>query len=244
MAHHGDWPGPKGRVLVQQYYDDIPAGFVSERIAQRGAAIDVVSANDSEQPDPRDYDFLVSLGSYDSAYDDSLDRARRAQQLITTAIDHDIPVFGICFGAQALTLALGGTVVQSAKGPEIAWVDVKPDANTSPEAIPPIADAIVPGPWLAWHHDEITAAPDGAVVLAHSDVALQAFSMGPHLAVQFHPEAMLENIARWAAHDESGLGRVGTSGEELLAQSAADVEGARQRCDRLTDAFVSQCFER
>jgi len=243
MAHHGDWPGPNGRVLVQQYYDDIPAGFVSERIMERGATIDVVSANQPEQPDPRGYDFLVTLGSYDSAYDGSLERARRAQRLIATAIDEDIPVLGICFGAQALALALGGTVEKS-QGPEIAWVDVKPDPTAAPDAIPSIADVIIPGPWLAWHHDEITAVPPGAVPLARSDAALQAFSMGRNLAVQFHPEAMLENIARWAAHDESGLAQVGITADELLAQSSADVEGARQRCDRLTDAFVSQCFER
>jgi len=48
----------------------------------------------------------------------------REIELIAEAERRDIPVFGICFGAQALCLYHGG-IVERSNEPEIGWYDVE-----------------------------------------------------------------------------------------------------------------------
>ena len=64
---------------------------------------------------------------------------------------------------------------------------------------PTIPGAIPAGPWLEWHYERFTT-PPGAVEVARTADAVQAFRMGPHLGVQFHPESTVEIVAHWAEH--------------------------------------------
>src|SRR6202012_2567240 len=96
-----------------------------------------------------------------------------------------VPVLGICFGAQALCAAFGGRV-EAMPRHEIGW-QLAPPAEGSP---------IEPGPWLEFHGDRCLLPPQ-ARVLARSDMAVQAFTIGPHLGVQFHPEVDGPELKRW-----------------------------------------------
>jgi hypothetical protein len=100
-------------------------------------------------------------------------------------------VFGICFGAQALARALGGSVVRAAH-PEIGWTSIDSD-------VPELIEA---GPWFQWHSDRFTL-PPGAVELARNAVAVQAYRVGRSLGVQFHPEVARAGIARWVGNGET-----------------------------------------
>ena len=66
----------------------------------------------------------------------------------------DVPLFAICFGAQVLSHALGGTVSPTPT-PEIGWCDLDRRRR------PPVAA----GPWMEWHFDAFTV-PDGFAVVA------------------------------------------------------------------------------
>jgi len=95
-----------------------------------------------------------------------------------------IPILGVCFGAQALAAALGGTVSRAPR-PEIGWHYVETDASW-----------ISRGPWFQWHSDRFTV-PDGATELARSALAPQAFRHGRSLGVQFHPEVDGDIVSDW-----------------------------------------------
>ena len=97
-----------------------------------------------------------------------------------------VPVLGICFGAQALAAALGGSVHRLAK-PEIGWVTVE---TRDPDRLPA-------GPWMAWHEDGFTL-PPLAYELPSNAFGVQAFCHCRHLAVQFHPEVTPAIVADWA----------------------------------------------
>ena len=71
--------------------------------------------------------------------------------------------------------------------PEIGWVRVT-------SKYPALAE----GPWPSWHRDGF-GLPAGAAELAANEVCVQAFSLGPHTAVQFHPEATQPIVASWLA---------------------------------------------
>jgi GMP synthase-like glutamine amidotransferase len=132
----------------------------------------------------------------------------------------DVPVLGICFGAQAIAAALGGGV-HRLPSPEVAWVTVEP------------TDPLIPaGPWVSWHEDGFTS-PPGAEVLATGDAGVHAFALGRHLGVQFHPEATGEIAAGWSTQSGADVGA-------LVAAAQADAAGAEERARRLFDGFAQR----
>jgi GMP synthase-like glutamine amidotransferase len=141
----------------------------------------------------------------------------------------DVPVLAICFGAQALAAALGGTVHRAPR-PEIGWMAVE---SHEPGLVPA-------GPWFQSHFDRFSI-PPGAVELARSTVGSQAFRIGRSLGVQFHPELTEEILQLWI-----GLGlarearKLGLDPDEQLARTRALRQQSRQRAHDLVDAFLTQ----
>ena len=212
--------------LVLEHEPDAPAALLAEWAADRGVPIEVVAAG-RPIPDPADRPFLVSLGSEASAYDDDVRWLARERTALDRALEHDVPVLGICFGAQHLARALGGAVAPAPR-PEVGWLDVETLA----------ADVVPPGPWLQWHGDAF-AVPPGAELLAHSPVCPQAFGLGPHLGVQFHPEVTAAVVADWVEHYPESLERAGATPASVLAGSARHAAGARTRAWAMFDAFLA-----
>ncbi|MGB7876067.1 MAG: glutamine-hydrolyzing GMP synthase, partial [Anaerolineales bacterium] len=92
------------------------------------------------------------------------------------------PILGICYGMQALTVALGGQVDPSTKR-EYGYAEIEPlMAGTMLDVLSRV--------WMS-HGDRITRLPDGFVALAKSGNSPYA-AMGDferkYFGVQFHPE--------------------------------------------------------
>jgi GMP synthase-like glutamine amidotransferase len=138
-------------------------------------------------PDPGSAPLAILVGNErlsdvraDGRLDRQIDWIRRADEAGTA-------ILGIGHGARVLALALGGAVEPAAR-PLRGWAMV----DTS------VPHLIAGGPWLTWQHDVITLPPH-AERLAHNRLGPQAFRLGRHLGVQFHPEATPEILAGWAA---------------------------------------------
>jgi GMP synthase (glutamine-hydrolysing) len=118
-----------------------------------------------------------------------------------------VPVFGICYGFQAMAQALGGTVAHTGTSEFGRTPLAVTQAGALLRALP--AEQRV---WMS-HTDAVTAAPDGFVVTARTPGApIAAFEdPGRGLAgVQFHPEVL---------HTEHG--------QEILRHFLYDIAGAR-----------------
>jgi GMP synthase (glutamine-hydrolysing) len=165
---------------------DLP-GVLGSQTEKRGLEVHCVRADRIEDvlPDPEDCAGVVIMGSIQSANDDRLEWVARERNFVASSIGHDVPVFGICFGGQLLAQVLGGQVVRSPK-PEVGWSTIRSD---DPSVVPA-------GPWLLWHEESVTP-PPGAVVVARTDVAVQAYIKGPHTGVQFHPEVTSDLVGAW-----------------------------------------------
>ncbi len=215
-------------LVLRHHLEDAP-GLVGQALEARGysLAVDLVDARWTP-PDLSGVDALVVLGSSSAVYD-PLVRARwldRELDLIAAADRASIATLGICFGAQALCACAGGRVERAAV-PELGWISVDPTPGSPIEA----------GPWFAYHEDACILPPE-ATVLATSAHAVQAFRLGRHLGVQFHPEVDADQLGAWFAADSSA-GRSDPRYEEMIAQAVANDEPARRRAERLVDAFLA-----
>jgi GMP synthase-like glutamine amidotransferase len=78
----------------------------------------------------------------------------------------------------------------------------------------------------------------GVVEPARSAVGVQAFTSGPHLGTQFHPESTIEIVKHWASSDHDRLVSLGiTDAEQQLEAGRAGAETARTNAFRLFDVF-------
>src|SRR6201984_487691 len=120
-----------------------------------------------------------------------------APSLDPALFDNDVPVFGICYGFQAMAQALGGTVAHTGTS-EYGRTELKVLGGELHSGLPSVQPV-----WMS-HGDAVTAAPDGFDVVASSAGAtVAAFeNRGRRLAgVQYHPEVM------HTPHGQQVLGR-------------------------------------
>ncbi len=220
------------RVVVIRHHDVDSAGFIADAFEARGAALAVhLFPDDGPLPALDGVDHVVVLGAISSVNDP--DPWIEAELDWLRAVDRaGLPVLGICFGAQALCAALGGQV-EAMDRKEIGWT-----------LVDPFDHEIVPaGPWLEFHGDRCLP-PAAATVLARNETAVQAFRLGPHLAVQFHPEVDGPQLKRWL---DAGCGtdaqRHGLDPGEFLADTIREEPAARERADRLVASALRIAYE-
>lgn len=207
-----------------------PPGQLGVRAGQLG--FEVVSAPPSDLPDAADFDLVAPLGSAESAYDDDVPWLAGELDWLTRVVALGVPTLGVCFGAQALSRALGGVVAPLA-APEVGWRRVDSERPGLIEA----------GPWLQWHYDTLTVPPGGSL-LATNEYGVQAFRWGPHVGVQFHPEATVDIVRGWVDAGSGMLRAAGVEPEHLMRRSRAEADDARGRAARLFDRFCDLALGR
>jgi GMP synthase (glutamine-hydrolysing) len=131
--------------------------------------------------------------------------AEGAPQLDPALFDLGVPVFGICYGFQAMAQALGGTVAHTGTS-EYGRTELKVLAGDLHSDLPGTQPV-----WMS-HGDAVTSAPDGFEVVATSAGApVAAFEdRARRLAgVQYHPEVLHsphgQQVLSRFLHDFAGI---------------------------------------
>jgi GMP synthase-like glutamine amidotransferase len=216
------------RVVVVRHHDSDNSGLIGAAFEARGAELDLrLFPDDGPLPDPAGADHIVVLGAYPSVYDD-LPWIAAELAWLRQADASGVPILGICFGAQGLCAALGGQVELSPRK-ELGWTTIE---SLDPDLVPA-------GPWLEFHGDRCVLPPD-ARLLAVNDVCAQAFAIGRHLGIQFHPEVDGEQLKRWLDGGATAhVVQMGLDPDEFLAQTIHEEPAARIRAAHLVTSALT-----
>ena len=219
------------RALILRHHDEDRPGLIGEAFETRGYELEVALMDSSSSTPSLDgADVLVILGSKCAVYDHEVEAAwfGRELDLIAQADRREIPILGICFGAQALCRHHGGVVSRALNG-EVGWFNVD------------VVDgvALPRGPWFEFHFDACSL-PEGAEIWATSELAVQAFAIGRNVGVQFHPEIDESQLADWLAADPHESRDLGLDTKALLEETARETPAARGRALSLVDLFLER----
>ena len=229
------------RVIVVRHHAIDDAGFIADAFAARGAELSVhLFPKGGPLPPLDDVDHVVMLGAVWSVYEDAISDWIGAElDWIRAADAAGVPVLGICFGAQALTDALGGQV-ERAPRMEIGWTTVE---TLDPDLIPA-------GPWLEFHGDLCLPPPGSAAAGAQRAVrpgVQPSAGIWPSSSTRRSTRAQL---SRWLSTDaRAEAERAGQDPDMLVAQarprsrtprSAADHGWSRPRCGSPSSARGSR----
>lgn len=141
-------------------------------------------------------DLLIVMGGPMSVNDEEVyPWLKDEKRFILEAIRANVPVLGICLGAQLIASALGARVYPGPQK-EIGWFTVRA-VETNDTAFP-FPESVTPFHW----HGETFDLPPGAAHLAESDACKhQAFQIGAKvIGLQFHLETTPESADALITH--------------------------------------------
>ena len=225
-----------GKVLVVKHSCG-SSGRLAERLDRFGVEWEEINTADGATlPPVEDLGALVIMGGVMGAYEteehpyllEEMDLARQAE-------DRQIPVLGICLGAQLLSAALGGRAYL-AERPEVGAISVQ---LTEAGRRHPVVSKVDGRRVFSMHQDTFDA-PPGSELLGYSDRFPQAFERGSVLGIQFHPETHNAEANEWANHGaRQMLERAGKTPQGFAAELGEAegelIEGAHQ----LFDAWIA-----
>jgi GMP synthase (glutamine-hydrolysing) len=158
------------------------AQLIARRVRQANVYSEILPATVSvEEILARNPKAVILSGGPSSVYSDG------APKIDPKIFNHDIPIFGICYGFQAMAQALGGEVAKTGKS-EFGRTQFSAH-NTSK------LFANLPETFNVWmsHGDSVAKAPNGFQNIGSTaDTAIAAFENDSGLlaGVQFHPEVL------------------------------------------------------
>ncbi len=218
-----------------------PPGYLGEYLQARSIPWEMVCV-DEDHPVPERFDdvsALVFMGAGVSV-NDQLPWVEGELRLIRQALEVGVPVMGVCFGAQLISKALGGTISRG-EGMEIGWhplerIDRQPLGWF--DALPQRFDA------FHWHADTFSM-PAGAQHILRSDCfSHQGFILDDlHLGLQFHLEMTRDMVEHW----------VERYGSDLLLESACgqcaeaimtDLDYRLARLHEISDLIYGEWLQR
>jgi GMP synthase (glutamine-hydrolysing) len=196
------------RVLVAQNGPGGPIGVLERPLQEAGHELQTWHApEDGPPPDVRSYAALVVLGGMANPDDDGrLPWIAQERRLVRSALEHQVPMLGLCLGAQLLAQASGGEAPFLGHL-DLGWREIE---LTSEGTADPVVSAL-PRRFAGfqWHRYGLRP-PPGAKVLATGPLGPQAFRVGEHAwGLQFHLEVDEPILAYWfevAPHEVEAAG--------------------------------------
>ncbi len=163
---------------------------------------------------------------------------RDEMRLVEDAMKSNLPVLGVCLGAQILAAALGAKVARNPAGKEIGWHPIRLDESAKHDRLMrDLPETMTPFHW----HGDIFDLPPGAVSLASSEkTPCQAFRHGDKAyGFQFHFEVTRDGVAAMADAFAKELVRENIAADPMIAQAAEFTPSLEKIADTVFSRWAS-----
>jgi GMP synthase (glutamine-hydrolysing) len=213
------------KVLVFQHVAHKILGTLNPTLKDQGLRIRYVNfeRNPEEAPTIEKYNGLIVLGGHMGVYEaEKYKHINVEMQLIEEALKKNIPILGICLGAQMLANVLGAEVRQSTKK-EIGWYDI----NLTEQGLKdPVLSHFQQTEKIFQLHGDTFDIPKTAVHLASSELFRgQAFRYGEKVyGLQFHLEVDQAMIHRWLDNKKNQHEIANANGKLSIEQIRLETE--------------------
>jgi GMP synthase-like glutamine amidotransferase len=215
------------KVLAVVNQDDAGPGLFGEVVLASGAEL-VSWRPPLGEPAPEVPDAVMVLGGAMHPHQEAEHPWLRSQrEWLRGLLSRDVPVLGVCLGAELLGQAAGGSVVELA-APEIGWQEARLTADAAGD--PVFGSLPSEFPSLQWHSYAVEP-PAGAPVLARTSASAQAYRLAPRAwGIQFHAEVTPHIVDGWIADAEA------TDAEDVR-EAGVDLGAMRERTAREIEAW-------
>lgn len=215
------------RVVIVRHGDDPPDDRVYTYFQQNGFEPEVRTPFKGDVLGDLTDDVVGSVihgGPYNVFETEEHPFLKDEHRWIEQCIDKNVPLLGICQGAQSIAYTLGAKAGPRPGEPhEFGYYSIYPTEE---------GRDILPEPLVVtqahFHEFEV---PEGAELLAYSDLfPYQAFRYGETTyGFQFHPEVTIEVFRRWQRNFTDQVGKPGAQGREeqdvlMLQHDAAQAD--------------------
>src|SRR5919108_5317259 len=229
------------KLLVCQHVPHEILGTLNPLLKSAGFRIRYVNFGRHPEADPRleGYHGLVILGGPMSVNNaDQFRHLTTEMELIEQAMKRNLPVLGICLGAQLIAKTLGASVYPNPEK-EIGWYDVTPTQEARLD--PLLSQFHGTEEIFQWHGDTFDI-PRTAVHLAFSALcANQAFRYGSKVnALQFHLEVDERMIHRWLRVTENHNEIAALDGKVHIDRIQRETRDYIQRLHQLSDSVFCE----
>jgi GMP synthase (glutamine-hydrolysing) len=173
-------------------------------LGHAGAALRAAGADLDERfvragdplPGLSEVDGIVAFGGEQSVRDIAADPALSAEgALLREAVEREVPVLGVCLGAQLLAHVLGGSVRRLPRR-MVAWAPLEPLPAAAGDPVLSATPAGAAG--LHWNEDGFEPPPGAVELLRRPGESAEAFRFGRCAwGVQFHAEVDEQALEGW-----------------------------------------------
>ena len=222
------------RVLSVTHGPSVPGGVFDEVVEAAGYELErwVVPLGGAPQPATSYEAVMVFGGSMHPDQDEHFGWLEREAEFLRQALTYEVPVVGVCLGAQMLARAAGAQVAP-ASSPEIGWLEVELTPEGRADPVLGVMPARIEA--FQWHHYSFEI-PTGAQELARSEVCTQAFRLGRSAwGLQFHAEVTLPMVQTWLAEEVDDLP---ISPDDFLAATEERISVWNEHGRKLCSAFL------
>lgn len=241
---------PAPRILVIEHQSSADPALIGERLRVASAQITVAGPHLSE-PVPETlehYDGLIVLGGAMGPLEDEVAPwLPGVRSLIQQSLDTEVPMLGICLGAQLLATVAGSAVAPIDDGPEVglATLHLTEAGSEDPLLGGLVADEIIRA--LEWHWLEAKSLPAGSTpLITNSACTNQAFRIGRVAwGLQFHLEALTYTAETWSQETATDLKKLGIDGERDIISPVREHEPElRGQWTPVIDRWIELAIER
>lgn len=218
-----------------------PPGYLGEYLQARNIPWEMICV-DEEHPIPEyidDVSALVFMGAAVSV-NDPLPWIEEELRLIRRALEEEVPMMGVCFGAQLMSKALGGTISRGG-GMEIGWHPLElidRESQSWFDSLPQRFDA------FHWHADTFSMPAGAQHILRSACFAHQGFILDDlHIGLQFHLEMTREMVGHWVERYSSDLLLESTCGQ-CAETILTDLDDRLARLHEISDQIYGEWLAR